>query len=51
MTRKTAPFPGDTQDKWYTKRGKLTKRAARYLAQRTADHHRYIQDNILKAKP
>jgi len=39
MIRKNAPFPGNTVDCWRTKRGKLTKRAARYLAQRTADHY------------
>ena len=43
---KKAPFPGDTVDKWRTKQGKLTQRAARYVDQRTRDHYDYIRTNI-----
>jgi hypothetical protein len=31
---------------WRTKRGKLTKGAARYLNQRTAEHYAYIRREI-----
>jgi hypothetical protein len=41
------PYPGPLASDWYTKRGKKTKKALRYLAHREAEHHKVIQD-ILK---
>jgi len=46
LQTKRAPFPGNTADKWRTKRGMLTQRARRYLRQRDADHYAFLRDNI-----
>jgi|GEM_PF-3880731 hypothetical protein len=44
--RTPPPFP----TKWRTKRGKLTRAALRYVNARLADHHRFIQEQILKRR-
>lgn len=43
MTDRLTPrYPGNTVHDWRTKRGKLTRKAARYLNPRTGQHYRYI---------